>query len=226
VRHISQEERTFSSRYVRADRSTSEESDEIAREWRGDIVFSFVLRSLSSSTHTTGDYRFSRAVETIRPFFYSQMHSPTGGNDDCDVDLTTLDSTTPTKSLGRHRDYIWLHFVDLGEAKTGGHRKACCRYCQTVFNYAKINMMYAHIAHQCTQIVVENPQGRIETILRLEGNSQSSSSKSQKRAIEVNHFIRSFHSLNNRLHYLVSRRIHVSEAVENGSIWLTDSFNQ
>lgn len=149
------------------------------------------MKFVLAVTDIQGDYRFSRASETIQPLFI--MHSPTGGNVDYDVDLTTLDSTTPTKSLGRHRNYIWQHFADLGEAKSGGHRKASCRYCQMVFNYAKISMMYSHIAHQCSQIVVENPQGRLETILRIEANSQSSSSKSQKRAIEVIHFISLFH---------------------------------
>jgi hypothetical protein len=120
------------------------------------------------------------------------MHSPTGSTADVDVDLTTLDSATLPKSLGRQRDYIWMHFTDLGEAKTGGHRKACCKYCQTTFNYAKINMMYAHIAHQCASIVNQNPQGRKETIVRIEEYSQSQSLKGQKRTTEVNYFIRSF----------------------------------
>ena len=42
VRHITQEERTCSSRYVRADRSTSEGSDETAHERRVNIVFFLV----------------------------------------------------------------------------------------------------------------------------------------------------------------------------------------
>lgn len=154
------------------------------------------------------------------------MYSPTGDNIDCDVDLTTLDSTTPTKALGRHRDHIWQHFNDLGEAKSGGHRKARCRYCQTVFNYAKIGTMYGHIAHQCSQILVENPQGRVETILRLEANSHSNSSKGQKRPIEVKYFIRLFPQLSTRLHHLVSRRINMPEATKNGPIWITSDFIQ
>ena len=103
------------------------------------------------------------------------MNSPKSSNIDYDVD-----STTPSKTLRRTRDPIWTHFNDLGEAKTGGHRKASCRYCQTVFNYAKINNMYSHIAHQCQEVVDENPQGRIETILRLEGNASQNSSRGQK----------------------------------------------
>ena len=121
------------------------------------------------------------------------MHSPTGGNVDYDVDFTTRDSMTPSKRLGRHSDYIWQNFADLGEAKTGGHRTASCRYRQTVFHYTKISMMYAHIAPQCSQIVAENPQSRMQTIPRIEANCQSISSKCQKRAIEMIHFIRSFH---------------------------------
>lgn len=136
------------------------------------------------------------------------MHSPTGDNIDFDVDLTILDSTTPTKALGRHRDHIWQHFNDLGEAKSGGHRKARCKYCQTVFNYAKINTMYAHIAHQCSQIVVENPQDRIETVLRLEANSHSSASKGQKREREVSEALHQIVSPTQYLSTLFSLQAH------------------
>ncbi len=44
-------------------------------------------------------------------------------------------STSSPKTLERSRNYIWSHFDDEGEAKTGGYRKAWCRYCMTLLSY-------------------------------------------------------------------------------------------
>ncbi|CAF4294947.1 unnamed protein product [Rotaria socialis] len=36
-------------------------------------------------------------------------------------------SLEPPKQGGRHCDFIWLHFNDIGPTKTLGHRKAQCK---------------------------------------------------------------------------------------------------
>ena len=95
-------------------------------------------------------------------------------------------STTSPKVLGRTRNYIWSHFIDEGDAKTGGYRRARCRYCTVIFSYAKIPLMYGHIAHQCDAVVTLNPAARIETLAKLsEFDQPSQSPKSTKRTIQV-----------------------------------------
>lgn len=61
------------------------------------------------------------------------------------------------KQGGRQRDIIWSYFYDMGPAKTPGHRTVQCKYCQLYLNFAKLNIMYAHIAHQCEEIIHGNP---------------------------------------------------------------------
>jgi hypothetical protein len=70
--------------------------------------------------------------------------------------LSSITFESP-KQGGRPRDIIWSHFDDMGPAKTPGHRKAQCKYCLLCLNFAKLNMMYSHIAHQCDEVINYNP---------------------------------------------------------------------
>ena len=93
-----------------------------------------------------------------------------------------------------------------------------------MLNYAKIHAMHSHIAHQCEQAVQEKPQGRIEMIRRLESNTPRSSSRGQKHMAEVKCFIRLFLELHTVLRYLVSERTNVSQATQDGTVWITSRF--
>ena len=90
------------------------------------------------------------------------------------------------KQGGRRRDIIWSHFNDMGPAKTPGHRKAQCQYCLLCLSFAKLNMMYSHIAHQCDQIVNYDPNARKEIIIKMRDlEKQSSPTSNKKRSVEV-----------------------------------------
>lgn len=90
------------------------------------------------------------------------------------------------KTGGRHRDFIWSCFDDMGPAKTPGHRKAQCKYCLLSFSFAKLNLMYTHIAYQCDEIFNYNPNTRKETLLKMrELEEDFSPSKKRKRIMEV-----------------------------------------
>lgn len=104
---------------------------------------------------------------------------------DLNLSSTSMNTSSP-KVLGRTRNYIWSHFIDEGEAKTGGYRKARCRYCSIILNYAKIPLMYTHIANQCDTVVLTNPAGRMETISKLsELDASIQSPKVAKRTTQV-----------------------------------------
>jgi hypothetical protein len=90
------------------------------------------------------------------------------------------------KHGGRHRDFIWSCFDDMGPAKTPGHRKAQCKYCLLSFNFAKLNLMYYHITHQCDEIVNYNPNVRKEVLLKMRDlEEEPSPSRKKKRTTEV-----------------------------------------
>jgi hypothetical protein len=93
-----------------------------------------------------------------------------------EVTITSTSSITfeSPKLGGRQRDFIWSFFNDMGPAKTTGHRKAQCKYCLSCFNFAKLNVMYSHIAHQCDEIVTYNPNARKEIITRMRDFEQQS----------------------------------------------------
>ncbi|CAF1410262.1 unnamed protein product, partial [Didymodactylos carnosus] len=118
-------------------------------------------------------------------------------------------NNSDSPKLGRNRDYLWEHFTDIGQAKTGGHRKCHCKYCSSQFNYAKIILMYRHIAHECQAILQDNPQVRKEVIRRLlslnnqeqspeestrkrlkrnTGSPSSTSSSSNSRQLQIDYF--------------------------------------
>lgn len=108
-------------------------------------------------------------------------------NSDLSISSNSISASSP-KTSGRNRNYIWSHFIDEGEAKTGGYRKARCRYCMLLLSYAKIPMMYNHIANQCDGVVIQNPTVRLDTIAKLtEIDRQNQSPKSTKRLAQVNH---------------------------------------
>ncbi len=87
---------------------------------------------------------------------------------------------------GRHRDFIWTCFNDMGPAKTPGHRKAQCKYCLLCLNFAKLHVMYSHIAHQCDEVINYNPNVRKEIILKMRDfEQQPSPSRNKKRFMEV-----------------------------------------
>ena len=94
------------------------------------------------------------------------------------------------KQGGRQRDMIWPHFHDMGPAKTPGHRKAQCRYCQLYLNFAKLHMMYAHIAYQCEEIIYRNPQARKDIVIKMRDmENQPSLSINKKCKTDVSYFI-------------------------------------
>ena len=108
-------------------------------------------------------------------------------NSELSISSNSFNASSP-KTLGRNRNYIWSHFIDEGEAKTGGYRKARCRYCMMLLSYAKISMMYSHIANQCDVVVTKNPAARIDTIAKLtEVDHQNQSPKCAKRLAQVNY---------------------------------------
>ena len=110
-------------------------------------------------------------------------------NSELSVSSNSINTSTP-KTLGRNRNYIWSHFNDEGEAKTGGYRKAQCRYCMTSLSYAKIPMMYNHIANQCDAIVTQNPTARLDAIAKLtELDRQHQSPKATKRSAQVKYAV-------------------------------------
>ncbi|CAM4802748.1 unnamed protein product [Rotaria magnacalcarata] len=90
------------------------------------------------------------------------------------------------KHGGRQRDSIWLHFNDMGPAKTLGHSKVQCKYCLLCLNFAKLNMMYTHIAHQCDEIINYDPNARKEIIIQTcKMEEQLSPGRNNKRIIDV-----------------------------------------
>lgn len=104
---------------------------------------------------------------------------------DLNISSNSINASSP-KTVGRNCNYIWSHFIDEGEAKTGGYRKARCRYCMMLLSYAKIPMMYTHIASQCDAVMTLNPVGRVNTMAKLEGTDrQCQSSKGVKRTAQV-----------------------------------------
>ncbi|CAF1661653.1 unnamed protein product, partial [Adineta ricciae] len=106
-------------------------------------------------------------------------------NSELSISSSSFNTSSP-KTCGRNRNYIWSHFIDEGEAKTGGYRKARCRYCKILLSYAKIPMMYNHIAGQCDALVIQNPTARIDTIAKLtEIDQQNQSPKSAKRLVQL-----------------------------------------
>jgi hypothetical protein len=108
-------------------------------------------------------------------------------NSELSISSNSFNASSP-KTVGRNRNYIWSHFIDEGEAKTGGYRKARCRYCMVLLNYAKIPMMFNHIANQCDVVVTQNPTARVDTIVKLaEIDRQNQSPKSTKRLAQVNY---------------------------------------
>jgi hypothetical protein len=109
--------------------------------------------------------------------------------------LSSITFESP-KTGGRHRDFIWSYFNDMGPAKTHGHRKAQCKYCLLCLNFAKLNLMYSHIAHQCDEIVNYNPNARKEIILKMRDfEQQPSPARNKKRATEVRSFHYDFRSM-------------------------------
>lgn len=130
----------------------------------------------------------------------------------CLLSPTDSDSTSSTMSInshssitiespkhggGRQRDIIWSHFHDMGPAKTPGHRKAQCKYCQLYLNFAKLHMMYTHIAYQCEEIIQRNPQARKDIIIKMRDmDNQPSPSTKRRRETDVSYFIyHCFHHL-------------------------------
>lgn len=106
-------------------------------------------------------------------------------NSELSVSSNSIIASSP-KTLGRQRNYIWSHFIDEGDAKTGGYRKARCRYCTAILNYAKIPMMYNHIANQCEGVVTSNPGARLDIVTKMtEFDQQNQSPKSLKRIAQV-----------------------------------------
>jgi hypothetical protein len=106
-------------------------------------------------------------------------------NSDLSISSNSISASSP-KTSGRNRNYIWSHFIDEGEAKTGGYRKARCRYCMVLLSYAKIPMMHSHIANQCDAVITQNPTARVDTITKLtEIDRQNQSPKSTKRLAQV-----------------------------------------
>ncbi|CAF2013746.1 unnamed protein product [Rotaria magnacalcarata] len=90
------------------------------------------------------------------------------------------------KHGGRQRDSIWLHFNDMGPAKTLGHSKVQCKYCLLCLNFAKLNMMYTHIAHQFDEIINYDPNARKEIIIQAcKMEEQLSPGRNNKRIIDV-----------------------------------------
>ncbi|CAF3662746.1 unnamed protein product [Rotaria sp. Silwood1] len=88
---------------------------------------------------------------------------------------STSSITFVSLKLGGHqRDFIWSFFNDMGPAKTPGHHKAQCKYYLSFFNFAKLHIMYSHIAHQCDEIVIYNPNARKEVITRMRDFEQQS----------------------------------------------------
>jgi hypothetical protein len=77
------------------------------------------------------------------------MHSPTGGIIDCDV-AHLIQPTLPR--------LLVVTVIIFG----------CISLIWEKLRLVAIARRVADIARQCSQIVVENPQGRIETIIRLE----------------------------------------------------------
>jgi hypothetical protein len=107
-------------------------------------------------------------------------------NSEFNISSSSINTSSP-KVMGRNRNYIWSHFIDEGEARTGGYRKARCRYCMLVLSYAKIPLMYTHITNQCDAVVKLNPVARVDTIAKLtEVDRQYQSPKSTKRTALVN----------------------------------------
>jgi hypothetical protein len=107
---------------------------------------------------------------------------------DDDISISTSSSITfkSPRTGGRERDFIWSLFDDMGPAKTPGHRKAKCKYCLLAFNFAKLNIMYAHIAHQCEDVLHANPNARKEAIFRMhEFDGQALTGTATKKAKQV-----------------------------------------
>ncbi|CAF4088952.1 unnamed protein product [Adineta steineri] len=76
--------------------------------------------------------------------------------------------------------------INTSSPKAGGYRKARCRYCTLSLSYAKIPLMYTHIANQCDAVVRINSAARLDTITKLsEFDQQSQSPKSVKRMIQL-----------------------------------------
>ena len=110
------------------------------------------------------------------------------------VSSNSVDTSSPLRLMGRHRNYIWSHFIDEGEAKTGGYRKARCRYCMILLNYVKIPLMYSHIANQCDIVLEVNPSARLDAIAKFsENDQQNHSPKTTKRVLQVRYVF--FHHL-------------------------------
>lgn len=90
------------------------------------------------------------------------------------------------KQGGRPRDFIWLCFDDMGSAKTAGHRKAQCKYCLRFFHFAKLNIMYNHIAHQCEEVINHDPKVRKEVLSKLRDfDCDESPSRKRKKITQV-----------------------------------------
>ncbi|CAF1139877.1 unnamed protein product [Didymodactylos carnosus] len=87
--------------------------------------------------------------------------------------------SSPKGAGGRTRDEIWVDFDDYGDAKTTGHKKCKCKYCNTTFQYAKLPMMYRHISHECEHISSINPNGLKEILVKL--NSSTTDTSNSKR---------------------------------------------
>ncbi|CAF1333103.1 unnamed protein product [Adineta ricciae] len=116
----------------------------------------------------------------------SSSHDPQSPSSEDIIDISSSVTFDSPKLGGRQRDVIWSHFDDMGPAKTPGHRKAQCKYCSQYFNFAKLNLMYTHAAHQCDQIINYNPSGRKEIILKMRGfEEESLPSRKKKRSTEV-----------------------------------------
>ncbi|CAF1320029.1 unnamed protein product [Adineta steineri] len=108
--------------------------------------------------------------------------------------------------------------INTSSPKAGGYRKARCRYCTLSLSYAKIPLMYTHIANQCDAVVRINSAARLDTITKLsEFDQQSQSPKSVKRMIQINNAMPVFTELNQqvyqRLHQQLRNRITEKEQI-------------
>ena len=123
----------------------------------------------------------------------ARLLSPTASDSTSStISINSRSSTTSElpKQGDRQRDMIWSHFHDMGPAKTPGHRKAQCRYCQLYLNFAKLHMMYTYIAYQCEEIIYCNPQARKDIVIEMRDmENQPSPSTNKKRKTDVSYFI-------------------------------------
>lgn len=156
-------------------------------------IFRLTENSPSSSSHTPSSLYHSlqiseRPVPRIMADSLVVLDEDVGedtSNSELSISSNSISTSSP-KPSGRSRNYIWSHFVDEGDAKAGAYRKARCRYCASVFNYAKVSMMYNHIANQCDAVLSINPAARVDVIGKLaEADRQIQSPKSMKRALQV-----------------------------------------